>query len=56
MRVSDALLLLIIKNGGRLPGSVVNEMGVLRLALDLWEARKSIENTDLVIELTNVKG
>jgi hypothetical protein len=55
MRVSDALLLLIIRNGGRLPRGTVNEMGVLRLALDLWEARKSIESTDLVIELTNMK-
>jgi hypothetical protein len=42
MRVSDQLLFILIKNNGRLPSGPINEMGVLRLAFDLLEAREEI--------------
>ena len=41
-RVSEAMLHQLIKNGGQLRSGPVNSMGVLRLALDLAEAREEI--------------
>jgi hypothetical protein len=41
-RVSDALLNQLIAHGGVLRTGQVNERGVLRLALDLAEAREEI--------------
>ena len=42
MRVSDQLLLSLIQNNGRLPSGPINEMGIIRLAFDLLEAREEI--------------
>jgi len=42
MRVSDQLLLSLIRNNGRLKSGPINEMGILRLAFDLLEAREEI--------------
>lgn len=51
MRVSDQDLKNLIQNDGMVrPGTLPNAMGVLRLALDLQEARQKIEELEERLE------
>lgn len=43
MRIPDSILQEVIENDGDTKGGPVNSMGVLRLALDLKEARADLK-------------